>query len=185
VSPRAATTRSRRTSLSVIVAVAWVTLTLALAGCSLANDQQLAPTGHTDTSTSSGFAAPTESGEAITVPAGRPSVVLFFSVECGGCGPTATALAQVQAADPGAADFVVVDVAAYETAKDIKEFLAANSAHDLTYTIDTQGQLVADYQVTQLSTVLILDSDNTVAFRAIEPSTDQIRAELAKVTNNP
>jgi len=121
-------------------------------------------------------------GEPIKVPGGRPTVLLFFSVECGGCGPTANALAKVQADDPTAANFVVVDVAAYETAGDIERFLNGYDASDVGYTIDKDGGLTADYEVTQLSTVLILDADNNVTFRAVEPSADTIRTELAKVT---
>ncbi len=79
-------------------------------------------------------------------------------------------------------NFVVVDVAAYETAGDIERFLNGYDASDVGYTIDKDGGLTADYEVTQLSTVLILDADNNVTFRAVEPSADTIRTELAKVT---
>lgn len=164
-------------------------LALTLSGCSLSKDQPPAPAGQADPGptnpgTAAGFTAETISGDAVTIPDGRPSVVLFFSVECGGCGPTANALAQAQADNPDAADYAVVDVAGYETVQDIQGFLEAYDAGALGYAIDAEGDLVAEYQVTQLSTVLILDADNQVTFRAIEPSADQIRAELAKVTGS-
>lgn len=54
------------------------------------------------------------------------------------------------------ADFAVVDIAGYETARDIEGFLAANQASSLAYAIDTDGRLVSGYQVSQLTTVLIL-----------------------------
>lgn len=174
--------RTRRKRGALLVATVGTLLAVTLTGCSLSKDQQ--PTSATQGNSVSGvgFTAQSVAGEPIKVPGGQPTVVLFFSVECGGCGPTANALAQVQADDPTAANFVVVDVAAYETAGDIEGFLTGYDASDVGYTIDKDGGLTADYEVTQLSTVLILDADNNVTFRAIEPSADTIRTELAKVT---
>jgi hypothetical protein len=45
-----------------------------------------------------GFTATTLSGQQLTVPGGKPSVLFFFSVNCGTCGPGAQALAQAQQA---------------------------------------------------------------------------------------
>ncbi|MEP9364906.1 hypothetical protein ABLE68_18225 [Nocardioides sp. CN2-186] len=70
-------------------------------------------------------------------------MVLFFSVECGRCGPTANALANAQADDPVVANFVIVDVAAYATERDIAGFLDANNAGGLGYTRDADGRLTA------------------------------------------
>jgi hypothetical protein len=179
---RPANARSRRKRPAIVLAAVGTALALTLTGCSLSKDQQPTSAVQANPAASAGFTAQTVSGEPIQVPGGRPTVVLFFSVECGGCGPTANALAQVQADDPTAANFVVVDVAAYETAGDIEGFLTGYDASDVGYTIDKDGGLTADYEVTQLSTVLILDADNNVTFRAIEPSADTIRTELAKVT---
>jgi len=129
-----------------------------------------------------GFTARTIAGSSITLPGERPSVLLFFSVECGGCGPTANALAQARAQDPKAADFGVIDVAAYETSKDIEGFLKDYDATALAYASDPDGTLTARYGVTQLSTVVIVDPDGKVVFRGVEPNAEKIRAELDKVT---
>lgn len=180
-------TRLRRPTLLLVTL--GIALALTMTGCSLSKEdqptsasQQPTSASQADSGAGSAFTAQTTAGNPIEVPGGRPSVVLFFTVECGGCGPTANALAQAQADDPEAANFVVVDVASYETAKDIKGFLDAYDGADLGYASDADGRLIADYQVTQLSTVLVLDADNKVVYRAIEPSADQIRAELAKAT---
>jgi peptidoglycan hydrolase-like protein with peptidoglycan-binding domain len=53
-------------------------------------------------------------------------VLFFFSVGCGGCGPSTQALAQVQQAVGTKANFVAVDVGPGETEQDIKAFLTAN-----------------------------------------------------------
>lgn len=175
---------SRLSRVALPVAAAGVLLVGMLTGCSLSKEQHPASASQSTPVSGAGFTARTVSGEPIKIPGGRPTVVLFFSVECGGCGPTANALAQAQADQPAAANFVVVDVASYESESDIKGFLDANRAPDLGYASDADGQLIAQYEVTQLSTVLVLDDANRVVFRAIEPSADEIRAELAKATGS-
>lgn len=167
--------RSRGRPRSVVLALVAAVL---LVGCG-PTTKQAAPTP-TGASTPR-FTAQTVSGETVKIPGDKPAVVLFFSVECGSCGPTAHALAQVQARDPRAADFAVVDIAPNETPADVKGFLRDNDANSLAYTVDTDGRLFRSYRVTQLTTVLIIDADGRVAYRAVEPTAATIRAELAKV----
>lgn len=174
----------RKRAVFFIATVGALLLAVTLSGCSLSKDQPPGAAIQPASGAGTGFTAHTTAGKPIKVPGAQPAVVLFFSVECGGCGPTANALASVQADDPAVASFVIVDVAAYETERDIRRFLDANDAGGLGYTRDADGRLTADYKVTQLSTVLILDAANKVAFRAIEPSAETIRSELAKVTGS-
>lgn len=157
-------------------------LALVLSACGGLTKDTTTP-GDTSGASSTGrsFTVRTLAGGAIQLPGKRPSVLLFFSVGCGACGPAAQSLAQAQAAAPGAADFAVVDVAGHETADDIKQFLSDYEAPDLGYAIDTDGSLVSGYKVTQLSTVLIVEPDGAIVFRAVEPSAETIRAELGKV----
>lgn len=103
------------------------------------------------------FTAQTTDGEEVPVPGTKPSVLFFFSIECGVCGPATNMLAEVQRSAPEAANFVVVDVANYETAPEIESFLAEYEASSLGYTIDTDARLITAYKVNQLSTVVVLD----------------------------
>jgi hypothetical protein len=128
------------------------------------------------------FTARTSQGEQVAVPGSRPSVLFFFSVGCGGCGPATRALAQVQQAVGTKANFVAVDVAPGETEQDIKAFLTANQATSLAYASDTNATLLSAYQVTQLSTAVVLDASGKPVFRAVEPTAGTIRAELAKLS---
>ena len=179
------TSRSRLRRRWYAAPLALGALALLLSACGgLTKDTNTTANGNPPVAgaTASTFAAQRIGGGSIQLPGARPSVLLFFSVECGGCGPTANALADAQAADPGAADFAVVDVAGYETASDIESFLHANSATSLAYARDTNGDIFTGYGVTALSTVIIVDTDGRVAFTAVEPSADEIRSELAKVT---
>jgi cytochrome oxidase Cu insertion factor (SCO1/SenC/PrrC family) len=128
------------------------------------------------------FTARTSQGEQVAVPGSRPSVLFFFSVGCGGCGPATRALAQVQQGIGTKANFVAVDVAPGETEQDIKAFLTANQATSLAYASDTNATLLSAYQVTQLSTAVVLDASGKPVFRAVEPTAGTIRAELAKLS---
>ncbi|WP_298865232.1 thioredoxin-like domain-containing protein [uncultured Microbacterium sp.] len=124
------------------------------------------------------FTAQTTDGEQVPVPGTKPSVLLFFSIECGVCGPATKMLAEVQRSAPEAANYVVVDVANYETAPEIESFLAEYEASSLGYTIDTDARLITAYEVSQLSTVVVLDASGQTVFSAVEPSEAQIRDAL-------
>lgn len=125
-----------------------------------------------------GLTATTLSGQQLTVPGGKPSVLFFFSVNCGSCGPGAQALAQAQQANPGA-NYVAVDVDPSETSADVREFLTANQAGGLAYALDTDASLTRAYQLTQLSTAVVLDATGTTVYRGVDPTPDQIQAALS------
>lgn len=127
------------------------------------------------------FTAATTSGQQLRVPGGKPSVLLFLGVHCGGCGPTAAALGQLQQQNPGAANFVGVDITPGETDSDVRGFLDTNHATGLGYTFDTDTRLITALGVTQLTTVVVLDASGAPTWRAVEPTPAQIQAELAKL----
>jgi thiol-disulfide isomerase/thioredoxin len=139
-----------------------------------------APTAGSTAGSSAGiaFTAATLSGQQVSVPGGKPSVVFFFSVNCGTCGPGAQALAQAQQATPEA-NYVAVDVDPSETATDVAEFLTTNQATGLAYTLDTDGALTSAYRLTQLSTAVVLDAQGNTVYRGVDPTPDQIQAALA------
>jgi len=143
------------------------------------SSQGAAP-GATASVTAEAFTAQTAAGGQVSVPGSKPSVLFFFSIECGACGPFTKALAEVQRSAPEAANYVAVDVASYETAPDVEAFLAQNQASSLAYAIDTNTRLISAYQVNQLSTAVVLDASGTEVFRGVEPSVAQIRDALTK-----
>lgn len=127
------------------------------------------------------FTATTVSGQQIAVPGGKPSVLLFLGVNCGGCGPTATALGRLQAQTPGAANFVGVDITPGESASDVRGFLTANHAEGLGVALDTDTRLISALGVTQLTTVVVLDATGASTYRAVEPTSAQVQTALAAV----
>ena len=127
------------------------------------------------------FTAATMSGQQLSVPGGKPSVLLFLGVHCGGCGATAAALGQLQQQAPAAANFVGVDITPGETDSDVRGFLYANHATGLGYAFDTDTRLIKALGVTQLTTVVVLDASGAPTWRAVEPTPAQVQAELAKL----
>ena len=57
----------------------------------------------------------------------------------------------------------------YETADEIREFLAGNGASSLVFASDTDTRLITAYRINQVSTAVILDAAGTEVFRAVEP----------------
>lgn len=125
------------------------------------------------------FTARTTPGQQVTVPGSKPSVLFFFSIECGLCGPATQELAGVQRSLPAQANFVAVDIAPYETAEEIEDFLAGHQASSLAYASDTDARLITAYKINQVSTAVVLDAAGREVFRAVEPSAEQLRAALA------
>lgn len=181
--------RSRR-RLAFLALVGAAVVVLAATACSRPSDSSGGQAGSSPAAQGAAdaagaaqtFTAATLDGEQVTVPGAKPSVLLFFSVECGGCGPTAQDVAKVQKSVGDKANFVAVDVAGYETEADVKAFLTNYEATTLAYAIDSDAQWIRAYGINQLSLVTVLDASGKEVFRAVEPAAEQVKAELAKVT---
>lgn len=170
---------SRRAKSAARALIVGAALSIMLAGCG-----SLTKTlGAVDHPSGSGaiFTAQRSGGTSITLPRHRPIVLLFFSVGCGGCGPAATALTKAQATNPNGADYALVDVAPGESATDVRHFLTSNKATALPFAIDADAKLLEAYNISQLSTLVILASNGHIAYRGIEPSAATISSELAKL----
>ncbi|WP_216095259.1 TlpA family protein disulfide reductase [Pseudarthrobacter chlorophenolicus] len=131
------------------------------------------------------FTARTAQGKEVPVPGQKPSVLFFFNIECGACGPSTRTLAELQRRSPADANYIAVDIAPYETTRQIEDFLALNEASSLAYASDLNTQLITAYQITQVSTFVVLDDGGREVFRAVEPSEEQLKAALATAGGNP
>ena len=175
--------RSRRRRLGVVGAVVVTLLVLAVAYTAFGS-QPSAPPGAASSAAGSSnaataFTATTLSGEEVSIPGGKPSVVFFFSATCGSCGPGARALAEAQASTPDA-NYVAVDIDPNESVDVVREFLTANDASTLAYARDTDAALTRAYELTQLSTAVVLDASGTEVYRGVDPTPGQIRTALTK-----
>lgn len=175
--------RSRRRWLTIAGVAVVTLLVLAVTYTALSAEPSPAPdavSSAAGTSTAAtAFTASTMSGAEVAVPGGKPSVVFFFSATCGTCGPGARALAEAQASTPDA-NYVAVDIDPNESVNDVQEFLTANDASTLAYARDTDASLTRAYQLTQLSTAVVLDAAGTEVYRGVDPTSTQIRSALTK-----
>lgn len=172
----------RRRWLAIVGAAVVALLVLAVTYTALSQPSP-APSAVSSAAASSkpatAFTASTLTGEEVPVPGGKPSVVFFFSATCGTCGPGARALAETQAGTPGV-NYVAVDIDPNESVDDVQEFLTANDASTLAYALDTDAALTRAYQLTQLSTAVVLDASGTEVYRGVDPTPTQIRTALSK-----
>ncbi|MGQ0573646.1 MAG: TlpA family protein disulfide reductase [Pseudonocardia sp.] len=176
--PRSPRAPKRRWPLLAGIGLAVIAV-LAVAYTALSPAPTPTPTATATSSTGVEFTAATLSGQQISVPGGKPSVVYFFTVNCGTCGPEAQALAQLQQTTPGA-NFAAVDLDPNETVEDIRGFLDTNQATELAYAIDTDGQLVSGYQIRQIGVAVVLDATGNEVFRGYKPDIAQIQTALTE-----
>jgi hypothetical protein len=184
MSGASSTARKRHLLRLCLVAATFAGASLALVGCasttaapaSNAGSVPGVSTGQTSTSIS----AKSADGITVHVPNTKPSVLFFFSVQCGSCGPESRILAAEQRAHPTQANYVLIDVEAAESSATINSFLVKNQASNLAYTTDKSARLLNTYQVHALSTVVVTDPAGKVSYRAVDPSATEIQSALVK-----
>jgi thiol-disulfide isomerase/thioredoxin len=127
-------------------------------------------------------------GAAVRVPGNKPSVLVFLSITCADCADAARTLARVEAATQATARaahlatakarFLGVDMDRGASGQAVTAFLHSVGADGLPTVLDQKAVLSGAYQVTALSTVLVIDSAGRVKFRAINPSPAKILAAV-------
>ena len=168
-------TRRHRTLLSIAAALATGSLTLT--ACGTTTDPAATDPGSPATVTS-------VDGQQISLPAtGKPTAVFFFSVGCGECvnGVRSLGEAATSAEQSGPeARFLAVDMDPGESKKLIGDFMASVDAEHVPAAIDEGAALSRRFKVAALSTLVVVDADGSVTFRAADPSAETIIAELKK-----
>lgn len=174
---------SRRRWLAIASAAVATLLVLAVAYTAFGSQSTAPPGAGSSTAASSNattaFTATTLSGEKISVPGGKPSVVFFFAASCVTCGSGAQALAEAQASVPSVS-YVAVDIDPSESEAVVRDFLTQNGAEALAFTRDTDAALAVAFNVTQLSTAIVLDASGAEVYRVVHPTTSKLRAALAE-----
>lgn len=168
-------TRRHHAALSIAAVLAAGSLTLTACGNSA--DPATAGSGSPATVTS-------VDGQQISLPAnGKPTAVFFFSVGCGECvnGVRSLGVAATSADEAGSeANFLAVDMDPGESKETIGDFMEYVDAEHVPAAIDQGATLSRRFGVSALSTLIVVDADGTVTFRATDPDAATITAELAK-----
>ncbi|KQH80825.1 hypothetical protein AO501_26740 [Mycobacterium gordonae] len=121
-------------------------------------------------------------GNQVSVPGTAATALFFFAVGCGECVGGGKSLAQAQATVAtahGTAAFLAVDMDPSEAPEAITGFLAQVGAQNVPAVIDKDATLSRTYQVSALSTLIVVDSTGTVTYRATDPTADKIAAAIA------
>lgn len=126
-----------------------------------------------------GGALTTITGATVRVPSSKPSVLAFISVGCSDCAAVTKAVAQAQRVAGNKATFLAVALDPGVPHQYVKGFLSYDDANNLPVTIDTKGTLTTKYQVSTLSSVLIVNPAGKVTYRAVNPSPAAITAALS------
>lgn len=161
---------------------------LLIAGGLLAGLLTLTACGSTDTDPSAAVGTPTTvtsiNGQQINLPSpGKPTAVFFFSVGCGECvnGVRSLGVAATSADEAGSeANFLAVDMDPGESKETIGDFMEYVDAEHVPAAIDQGATLSRRFGVSALSTLIVVDADGTVTFRATDPDAKTITAELQK-----
>lgn len=118
-------------------------------------------------------------GVTVSVPGGTPRALAFISVGCSDCSAATAALAAAARVVGDRAEFLAVDLDPGLPKQELRSFLATVGADDLPAVIDSKGELLARYQITALSTVVVVDPEGSVTYRAVDPGADEIAAAVA------
>ncbi|MDI3313373.1 MAG: TlpA disulfide reductase family protein [Mycobacterium sp.] len=122
----------------------------------------------------------TVDGKQVTVPGRVPTALFFFSVAgCEECLAGGKSFAQAAAKTPGGkAAFLAVDMDPSDPPQKATDFLGQVGAPTLPAVIDKGAVLTGRFQVTALSTLIVVDPAGKVTYRATGPSADQITTAL-------
>lgn len=144
-------------------------LLFALAGCA-------SQTSHPPASAQSiePLTVSTLASERVRIPGQQPTVMLFFTPGCASCEDAARAV--VSASQPAASDarFLAIDLNPSGDPETINRFLSRVGGQDLPAAVDREARLTQTFDVNALGTVVIVNPDGTVSYRAVDPATDQI-----------
>lgn len=122
----------------------------------------------------------TVAGKTVRVPDAKPTALFFFTVGCGECAGGAKSLSQAARAAGDNAEFLAVDMDPNESARDITGFLSSVDGAALPAAIDTGAALTQRFEVSALSTLIVLDPSGTVTYRATDPSAQAITTALGQ-----
>ena len=166
--------------LSAVTAVCAVT---ALAACSSSTTtgSSTAPGTSASASTVAVTTLTTIDGHRMAVPGTAATTLFFFAVGCGECVGGGKSLAQAQAAVTnahGTAAFLAVDMDPSEAPAAITGFLAQVGAQNVPAVIDKDATLARTYQVSALSTLLVVDPTGAITYRATDPTAEEIVAAI-------
>ena len=161
------TTKKRRRIFTIAGVIAAVALVLILASTALNRGGAADPSaGAASANGVKRIETASVTGEAVTVPSTRPTVLYFMASWCYTCVPQAEAMKELEQEYAGKADFVAVDVTPENTKTQVDQFRELAGAPGYPYVVDRTGELTQKYAVTSLDSTVVVAPDGDILGRA-------------------
>jgi AhpC/TSA family len=115
-------------------------------------------------------------GERVSLPSGRPGMVMLSTSTCASCFVSAKFMADYvrEAPEPVDAAFISVDPGDSKQALFARREAIGGTPYP--FAIDTSGELAAAYRIATLGTAVIYDARGTIVSKVVEPSLEDLRA---------
>lgn len=128
------------------------------------------------------IAATSITGAPVTIPpAGRASLLIFYSVGCGTCVGITQHIASIAPANQ-AADYYAINMDPTEDVRTSKGFLDYIDSPHIVGVNDTSGELTRAYGVNSVSTIVVTDPSGQIILRAISPLPAEIATAIRDAT---
>jgi cytochrome oxidase Cu insertion factor (SCO1/SenC/PrrC family) len=180
---RPARLKRRRLIAASIVAIAAMAVMLAIIGPRRATNA--APTRAAGRPTDDSYAAPVQlksiDGKQISLPAGRPGMVMLSSSLCTTCFLTVRDMGTLEARLAGRVDAAFISVDPGDSPATLADRRASIGDPPIPFAIDTTGTLAGQYHITTLGTVVVYDAAGKIVQRSIEPTLADLQAALRGV----
>jgi cytochrome oxidase Cu insertion factor (SCO1/SenC/PrrC family) len=134
-----------------------------------------ATAGATARSVAPRFELASVDGKRVSLPAGRPGMVMFSSSTCVTCFVSVRFMAEVVRSTPRRIDAAFVSVDPGDSPKALAQRRDSIGGAPFAFAIDTSGNLAALYGITSLGAVVIFNARGEIVWHAIEPGVDDLR----------
>ena len=174
-----------RRRIIVVGIVAAAALALVLAAISTNRSTSAGPSGVAATQSTDTYAAPVRltsiDGKQVSLPAGRPGMVMLSSSLCTTCFLTVRDMGKLKARSGERVDAAFISVDPGDSAATLGDRRDSIGDPPIPFAIDTSGTLASQYRITTLGTVVVYDAGGNIVQRSIEPTLSDLQAAFRRI----
>jgi hypothetical protein len=174
-----------RRRLIVIGVIALGAFALVLAAINSRHTTNAAPGTASAPTTPASYAAPvrltTIDGTRVSLPAGRPGMVMLSSSLCTTCFLTVRDMGKLKSRLGRRVDAAFISVDPGDSPATLADRRDAIGDPPIPFAIDTSGTLAAQYHITTLGTVVVYDATGKIVERSVEPTYGDLQTAFRRV----